>query len=77
MKHGANTEQWLQKNNKIYSQRTGHNCKNLIKPICNTTRTKNYLSYLEKRLKENGLNDKHPPLPTRFNFSNFPFNLSF
>lgn len=33
MKYGANTEQWLQKNNKKYSQRRGHNCKNLIKPI--------------------------------------------
>lgn len=33
MKHGANTEQWLQKNNKKYSQRTGNNRKHLIKPI--------------------------------------------
>lgn len=39
MKYGANTEQQLQKNNK-YSERTGHNCKNHIKPVWNTTGTK-------------------------------------
>lgn len=76
MKHGANTEQWLQKNNKKYSQRTGNNCKHLIKPIWNTMDKKSYHSYLEKGLTENKLNDKYPPLPTKFNFSNLPSNLS-
>ena len=37
---------------------------------------KSYHSYLEKGLTENKLNDKYPPLPTKFNFSNLPSNLS-
>lgn len=56
MKYGANTEQWLQKNNKKYSQRTGHNCKDQIKPVWITTgnkkkKKKSSLSYLEKKTK--------------------------
>lgn len=54
MKYGANTDQWLQKNNKKYSQRTRHSCKNQIKPVWNITGTKkkqNSRSYLEKKTK--------------------------
>lgn len=82
MKYGANTEQQLQKNNK-YSERTGHNCKNHIKPVWNTTGTKKKKkrkkgshSCLEKKgLKEDQLTDKHPP--TRSNFSSLPFCVSY
>ena len=67
MKYGANTEQWLQKNNKKYSEDRAQ----LQEPNKTNMKHKDkkkLLFIFRKRTKRKKLNDKHPPTAHQIQF---------
>lgn len=69
MKYGVNTEQWLQKNNKKYSQGIQHNHKNLIKTnVKHKKDQKKLQSQSRKGTEQNKCNTTDSSIPPRFNY---------